>query len=293
MQVTVKWFGPLREATGTKELGVRLPAGSRVGDLAALLAREHPAFAALAPKLRAAVNQEVAEADAPLADGDEVAFLPPVAGGTQPRCTLEDRPLDVGQVVARVVGPDAGGIVTFVGTVRDAPGLRFAAVRVIGLAEGQLPPLAREDPVLPDALRATLAAPVTTAADDALEALHALDLVVRDAGGSVALSAPRLDVDRTQREPSAVVLEAAAALARPNAVTGEHERDIPDSTALRRDAFLPAHRAALEFRRSTPLAESAWQEAVAAGALLVPRRWRGSPAVDLDRVRALREATGQ
>jgi molybdopterin synthase catalytic subunit len=120
MQVTVKWFGPLREATGTKELGVRLPVGSRVRDLAALLAREHPAFAALAPKLRAAVNQEVAEADAPLADGDEVAFLPPVAGGTQPRCTLEDRPLDVGQVVARVVGPDAGGIVTFVGTVRDA-----------------------------------------------------------------------------------------------------------------------------------------------------------------------------
>jgi molybdopterin synthase catalytic subunit len=120
MQVTVKWFGPLREATGTKELGVRLPDGARLHDLAALLAREHEAFAAMASRLRAAVNQEVAEADAPLADGDEVAFLPPVAGGQQPRCTLSEQPLDVGQVVARVVGPDAGGIVTFVGTVRDA-----------------------------------------------------------------------------------------------------------------------------------------------------------------------------
>ena len=123
MQVTVKWFGPLREATGTKELGVRLPDGARLRDLAALLAREHAAFAAMADRLRAAVNQEVADAEARLADGDEVAFLPPVAGGQgppEPRCTLSDRPLDVGGVVARVLGPDAGGIVTFVGTVRDA-----------------------------------------------------------------------------------------------------------------------------------------------------------------------------
>jgi molybdopterin synthase catalytic subunit len=122
MQVTVKWFGPLREATGTKELGVRLPDGARLRDLAALLAREHAGFRALASRLRAAVNQQLAEGDAALADGDEVAFLPPVAGGRdeERRCTLSDQPLDVGRVVARVAGPDAGGIVTFVGAVRDA-----------------------------------------------------------------------------------------------------------------------------------------------------------------------------
>jgi molybdopterin synthase catalytic subunit len=122
MQVTVKWFGPLREATGTKELGVRLDEGASLGDLAALLARQHEAFAALRPRLRAAVNQEIAESDRVLAEGDEVAFLPPVAGGSdpEPRCTLSDRPLDVGRVVARVLGPDAGGVVTFLGTVRDA-----------------------------------------------------------------------------------------------------------------------------------------------------------------------------
>ncbi len=122
MQVTVKWFGPLREATGTKELGVRLPEGARLRDLATLLAREHAGFRELAPRLRAAVNQALVEDDPALADGDEVAFLPPVAGGRddEPRCTLSDQPLDVGVVVARVAGPDAGGIVTFVGVVRDA-----------------------------------------------------------------------------------------------------------------------------------------------------------------------------
>jgi molybdopterin converting factor subunit 1 len=148
MQVTVKLFGSLREATGSKELAVRLPAGARVGDLATLLGAEHAAFASLAPKLRAAVNHEMAEPDRALADGDEVAFLPPVAGGSgaAPRCTISERALDVGEVVARVVGPEAGGIVTFVGTVRDAS--RGRAIRHLeyeaypGMAEREMEKIA-------------------------------------------------------------------------------------------------------------------------------------------------------
>ncbi len=57
-----------------------------------------------------------------LSDGDEVAFLPPVAGGSGAAvkmCSLSDRPLVPEEVVARVTGPDAGGVVTFVGNVRD------------------------------------------------------------------------------------------------------------------------------------------------------------------------------
>ena len=148
MQVTVKLFGSLREATGSKELAVRLPAGARLGALTALLAREHPAFAAMAGRLRAAVNHELAEDDLALGEGDEVAFLPPVAGGSaaEPRCTLSAEPLDVGRVVARVVGPDAGGIVTFVGTVRDAS--RGHAIRHLeyeaypGMAEREMEKIA-------------------------------------------------------------------------------------------------------------------------------------------------------
>lgn len=148
MQVTVRLFGSLREATGSKELAVRLPEGARLGELTALLAREHPSFAALAARLRAAVNHEVAEDDLALGEGDEVAFLPPVAGGSagEPRCTLSAEPLDVGRVVARVVGPDAGGIVTFVGTVRDAS--RGHAIRHLeyeayaGMAEREMEKIA-------------------------------------------------------------------------------------------------------------------------------------------------------
>src|SRR5204862_5791779 len=52
-----------------------------------------------------------------------------------------------------------GDPAVYVGTVRDAADLPFQAVRVIGLAEGHLPSLPREDPVVPDVLRAKLLVP--------------------------------------------------------------------------------------------------------------------------------------
>jgi molybdopterin synthase catalytic subunit len=129
MQITVKLFGSLREAVGSKELAVQLPEGARVGDLRALLARDHDEVRALGPRLRVARNMDLVEDAEPLADGDEVAFLPPVAGGidepdaapraASPRCTISNAPLDPAEVAARVAGPDAGGLVTFVGAVRD------------------------------------------------------------------------------------------------------------------------------------------------------------------------------
>ncbi len=118
MRVTVKLFGLVREAVGAKELHVELPEGATLTDLRALLAREHAVFEELGARVAAALNLEMAASDAALADGDEVAFLPPVSGGSG-RCSLSDRPLDVGAVVARIAGPDAGGLVTFVGAVRD------------------------------------------------------------------------------------------------------------------------------------------------------------------------------
>ncbi len=118
MQVTVKLFGSIREAAGAKELAVSLPEGSTVTDLRLLLARDHPSFEEMADRLRISVNYEFVSGDAALSEGDEVAFLPPVSGGSG-RPVLSTEPLDVGSVVNRVIGPDIGGIVSFIGTVRD------------------------------------------------------------------------------------------------------------------------------------------------------------------------------
>jgi molybdopterin synthase catalytic subunit len=158
MQITLKLFGSLREAVGSKELPMQLPDGARVGELRARLARDHPEVAALGTRLRVARNLELADDAEALADGDEVALLPPVAGGVDegpgaaagpaPRCTLSSSPLDPAEVADRVAGPDAGGLVTFVGAVRDHS--RGRAIRHLeyeaypGMAEREMQKIADE-----------------------------------------------------------------------------------------------------------------------------------------------------
>lgn len=122
MQVTVLLFGPLREAAGAKTLEMRLPEGATVADLHARLAERFPAVEGLGDRLRIAVGRELAEPTAPLGEGAEVALLPPVSGGAQGpprRCTLSAEALDPAEVSARVAGPDAGGLVSFSGAVRE------------------------------------------------------------------------------------------------------------------------------------------------------------------------------
>jgi molybdopterin synthase catalytic subunit len=131
IHVRLKLFGSLREAGGEATRSVELPDGARVADLRAWLAERNPMVEKLGERLAASVNLEIADLDDVLADGDEVAFLPPVAGGdgspaedpegaSMPRrCTISGDPLDESEVASRVSGPDAGGLVSFVGRVRN------------------------------------------------------------------------------------------------------------------------------------------------------------------------------
>lgn len=118
MRVTVRLFGSLREAAGSRTIDVELPAGAKIEALREAVAARLPSAAKLGPRAAVAVNQQLASPGAVLADGDEVALLPPVSGGAG-RCTLSDRQLDVDEVVRRVAGDDSGGVVTFLGQVRD------------------------------------------------------------------------------------------------------------------------------------------------------------------------------
>ena len=81
--VTILYFARLKEALGTAREEIAL---AGVADLAALretLAARGGAWAQelTQPRIRAAVNQEMASGDTPVRDGDEIAFFPPVTGG--------------------------------------------------------------------------------------------------------------------------------------------------------------------------------------------------------------------
>lgn len=81
MRVTVRLFARLREIVGASEVNRPIGPGATVGSLWQDLVREHPDLAQYERSISSAVNADYARMNRPLADGDEVAFLPPVSGG--------------------------------------------------------------------------------------------------------------------------------------------------------------------------------------------------------------------
>jgi molybdopterin synthase catalytic subunit len=81
VRVRLLYFASFREHAGRAEEARTLPDGATVSDLWRILGAEVPHFAAFAAMPPAAVNLEYASADRALREGDEVTFLPPVAGG--------------------------------------------------------------------------------------------------------------------------------------------------------------------------------------------------------------------
>ncbi len=109
MPVTVRLFAGLRERAGWAQRDVE---AATVGDVwRALELGDEPAG------LLYAVNKEYATPDRALADGDEVALIPPVSGGA---FLVSDEPLSLDRVVDEVRDEEAGAIATFTGTTRSS-----------------------------------------------------------------------------------------------------------------------------------------------------------------------------
>jgi len=110
MKVAVRLFAALRERAGAREAALELDEGASVDDVwPALGLGEEPAG------LVYAVNRAYVDRGTPLADGDEVALIPPVSGGA---FVLSNEPLSLERAAAEVASDGAGAIATFVGTTR-------------------------------------------------------------------------------------------------------------------------------------------------------------------------------
>jgi molybdopterin converting factor subunit 1 len=121
--VRARLFARLREQAGTDTASVELRSGSTVSDVYGALRKLHPGLPADRDALRAALNHEFADWDAAVADGDEVAFIPPVSGGAHGSGVLFEltsRPLDARRMETAVAHKGAGAICTFTGVVRDS-----------------------------------------------------------------------------------------------------------------------------------------------------------------------------
>ena len=117
MRITVLYFAVFRERLRRDRDALELAAGATVADALDTLAAREPVIAQLRGKFRCAVNQDFTDDTHALSDGDELALIPPVAGGSR-HVVLTDQPLSLDRCLAAIRGPGMGGIVTFTGMVR-------------------------------------------------------------------------------------------------------------------------------------------------------------------------------
>jgi molybdopterin synthase sulfur carrier subunit len=81
MRIRMRYFAALREATGCEAETLELPAGAGIAAARALLLDRYPTLAPVLPRCTVACNRAYVDAGEMLADGDELAFIPPVGGG--------------------------------------------------------------------------------------------------------------------------------------------------------------------------------------------------------------------
>ena len=124
MRIKLRYFAMAREIMGKSAEEREVGAGATAGSIFEELIAETARLSAMKGSVLLMVNQEYVSPDHALSDGDELALIPPVSGGSvdaiaSKRFVVTEALLDPRAVEMLVASPAAGAIVTFTGTVRD------------------------------------------------------------------------------------------------------------------------------------------------------------------------------
>jgi len=127
VHVRVRLFAMLRQQAGWRERELELPDGATIDDAWHAIAREAPSITAQREIVRFARNREYATADQQLSDGDELALIPPVAGGADSYLRLEITPRQISDELLAELRRDVpsvadGAYVVFLGQTRESAG---------------------------------------------------------------------------------------------------------------------------------------------------------------------------
>lgn len=134
MRIRLRFFAAPREVVGAARLDLDLPEGSTVAELRRTVLERWPGLAKWDEHLLVSVNQDFSRPEQRLAEGDEVAFFPPVSGGGVVRVQPDDFSVDA--VVAATRQAGAGAVCTFTGVVReDNLGQRVEGIEYEAYAE--------------------------------------------------------------------------------------------------------------------------------------------------------------
>jgi molybdopterin converting factor subunit 1 len=129
--IRVLFFGVLRDIAGLREDSLEVPQGARLECVFEHYAARLPRLREMAASVVLARNQEFSSSSAPLTEGDEVAFLPPVSGGSDAYThqiadpatgnffALTRDPIDGGAIARRLLRGEDGAFVNFEGVTRN------------------------------------------------------------------------------------------------------------------------------------------------------------------------------
>lgn len=124
MNFEVRLFATLKDRAGRDRIVVSVHEPAVVESLLAAAADGYPSLAPALPSVLVAVNKAFASQQTPLNEGDEVAFFPPVSGGSEDEFpyptyfSITSEPFDLNSISACLIQPDVGAMVTFTGSVR-------------------------------------------------------------------------------------------------------------------------------------------------------------------------------
>ena len=133
MRARVLFFGVLKDLVGRSSEEAELPAGATLGAVLEGYTARFPRLREAAGSIAAARNRQFADFATQVEDGDEVAFLPPVSGGSDALKEISEgghyfaltrRPIDPRAIATRLITGAEGAVVTFEGTVRNNTGGR-------------------------------------------------------------------------------------------------------------------------------------------------------------------------
>jgi molybdopterin synthase catalytic subunit len=130
MRVKVLFFGMLKDIVGCAEEQLEIPEDPRLGDIFDHYAARFPRLQGMAGSIVLARNHEFSGPSSPVAEGDEIALLPPVSGGAASDFTheiqengnffaLTRHQIDNQRVADRLLRGEAGAVITFEGVVRN------------------------------------------------------------------------------------------------------------------------------------------------------------------------------
>lgn len=117
MQISVRAFASYKDAIGAPRVSVDVPPGSTAAQVWEDLLVRYPRLLELPRPFAFAINDEYIPGETLLRERDELVLIPPVSGGAH--IALVETPIDIPALLHAVSHPRAGGVVLFLGTVRD------------------------------------------------------------------------------------------------------------------------------------------------------------------------------